>query len=108
MGAALGSSRRLGSFGGRVVVLGFGSIGQGALPLLFDCFGIRPAQVRIVTASPDGAAVAQALGVPMQVQALTQENHEAVLAPLLGPGDLLLNVSVDVSSLALVRFCDGL
>jgi homospermidine synthase len=105
MGAALGSSRRLGSFGGRVVVLGFGSIGQGALPLLFDCFGIRPAQVRIVTASPDGAAVAQALGVPMQVQALTRENHEAVLAPLLGPGDLLLNVSVDVSSLALVRFC---
>ena len=98
-------SRWLGSFTGRVVLLGFGCIGQGVLPLLFDSFGIRPSQVRIVTATAEGAEVAQALGVELRVQALDEANHEAVLAPLLGPGDLLLNVSVDVSSLALVRFC---
>ncbi|MEJ8838335.1 homospermidine synthase [Ramlibacter sp. AN1133] len=101
----MGLSRRLGSFTGRVVVLGFGSIGQAVLPLLFDSFGIAPSQVRIVTAGENGAEIARALGVALRVQALTQQNHEAVLAPLLGPGDLLLNVSVDVSSLALVRFC---
>ena len=98
-------SRRLGSFTGRVVVLGFGSIGQGVLTPLLDCFGIRPSQVRIVTASDEGAAVARALGVELRLEPLTARNYEAVLAPLLGPGDFLLNVSVDVSSLALVRFC---
>ncbi|GAB3666175.1 homospermidine synthase [Ramlibacter alkalitolerans] len=101
----MGVSRRLGSFTGRVVVLGFGSIGQAVLPLLFDSFGIAPSQVRIVTASHDGAGIARALGVELRVQPLTQANHEAVLAPLLGAGDLLLNVSVDVATLALVRFC---
>jgi homospermidine synthase len=101
----MGLSRRLGSFAGRVVVLGFGSIGQGLLPLLFDSFGIAPSQVGIVTASEDGAEIARALGVALHVQPLDERNHEAVLGPLLGPGDFLLNVSVDVASLALVRFC---
>src|SRR5215470_3879371 len=101
----MGLSRSLGTFSGRMVVLGFGSIGQAVLPLLFDSFGIRPSQVRIVTASADGVGIARALGVDLHVQPLTEANHVAVLDPLLGPGDFLLNVSVDVSSLDLVRFC---
>lgn len=101
----MATARSLGTFRGRVVLLGFGSIGQAVLPPLFDRFGIRPQQVRVVTASEDGAAIARALGVAFQVLPLLERNHVEVLQPLLGPGDLLLNLSVDVSSLALVRFC---
>ena len=36
---------------------------------------------------------------------LTRENHKNVLDPLVGRGDFLLNLSVDVSSLALVQLC---
>lgn len=98
-------SRKLGSFPGRLVVLGLGSVGQGMLPLLFDAFGLKPAQVRIVKTSEDRSGVAQALGVEVIVQPLTEGNYEAVLDPLVGEGDFLLNLSVDVASLALVRFC---
>ena len=35
--------------------------------------------------------------------ALTRENYRATLEPLLGAGDFLLNLSVDVSSVALVE-----
>lgn len=101
----MGRTRRLGSFSGRVVMLGFGSIGQAMLPLLFDTLGIKPARVRIIKASEDASGVAAALGVEVLVQALDEGNHEAVLEPLVGAGDLLLNLSVDVASLALVRFC---
>ena len=37
--------------------------------------------------------------------ALTRENYRAVLDGWLGNGDFLLNVSVDVSSVALIEFC---
>jgi homospermidine synthase len=101
----MGRSCKLGSFTGRVVLLGFGSIGQAVLPVLFEALEVRPGQVRILTATEDGADIARALAVQLQVLPLDERNCEAVLAPLLAEGDFLLNVSVDVSSLALVRFC---
>jgi homospermidine synthase len=101
----MGRKRKLGAFSGRVVMLGFGSVGQAMLPLLFDTLGIKPAQVKIIKATEDTSGVAAALGVEVLVQALSEGNHEAVLEPLVGAGDLLLNVSIDVASLALVRFC---
>lgn len=36
---------------------------------------------------------------------LHEGHFETVLEPLLDKGDLLLNLSVDVSSIALIRFC---
>jgi homospermidine synthase len=98
-------SRRLGSFHGRLVMLGFGSVGQGMLPVLFEAFGIEPAQVKIVKTSEDRSGIAQAFGVEVIAQPLVEGNCETVLDPLLSQGDFLLNLSVDVSSLALVRFC---
>lgn len=98
-------ARKLGSLGGRLVMLGFGSIGQGVLPLLLQRFDVKPQQVRIVKPSPDASGVADALGVEVIVQPVVEGNLDTVLDPLLGEGDFLLNLSVDVSSLALVRFC---
>jgi homospermidine synthase len=101
----MGRPRKLGSFTGRVVMLGFGSIGQAMLPVLFESLGIKPAQVKVLKTSPDASGVAQALGVEVLVQPLDEGNYQAVLEPLLGEGDFLLNLSVDVASLALVRLC---
>ena len=41
---------------------------------------------------------ARAAGVSTLAAALTRENHRALLAPELHPGDLLVNLSVGVSS----------
>jgi homospermidine synthase len=37
---------------------------------------------------------------------MTRENFKRVLDPLVGRGDFLLNLSVDVSSIALIKFCN--
>jgi homospermidine synthase len=92
-------------FAGRMVMVGFGSIGQGVLPLLLRHIEIAPSQITIVTAEERGHDEARSLGVTFVVSPLTPENYRAVLTPLLGPNDMLVNVSVDVSSLALVEFC---
>jgi homospermidine synthase len=93
------------SFPGHLVIVGFGSVGQGVLPLLLRHLEIRPHQIAIVTAEPRGRAVADEYGIAFAAQALTRENYRAVLEPRIGPGDFLLNLSVDVSSTALIEFC---
>ena len=96
-------------FPGKLVMIGFGSIGQAMLPLLFRHIDIRPQQITIIAASGKSAAIAREFGVAYVQCALTKENHRAVLDPLLDPlldkGDFLLNLSVDVSSLALIELC---
>ncbi|MCC7461185.1 MAG: homospermidine synthase [Gammaproteobacteria bacterium] len=92
-------------FPGRVLIVGFGSIGQGVLPLILRHIGIAPQRITIVTAEDPGRAEAEKYGVRLVCERLTRENHRRVLEPLLGRGDFLVNVSVDVSSLALIRYC---
>jgi len=93
------------SLSGRLVIIGFGSIGQGVLPLILRHIGVAPERITIVTAEPRGHEVAARYGVTFVETALTRENYRAVLDPLVGPGDFLLNVSVDVASVALVELC---
>ena len=93
------------TFSGRLVMVGCGSIGQGVLPLILRHIDIAPTQVTIVNSDDRGRAVAEALGVAYRVSPLTRENVRDVLTPLVGAGDFLLNLSVDVSSVALIEFC---
>ncbi len=92
-------------FPGRLVMVGFGSIGQGVLPLILRHIGIRPDRVVIVTAEDAGRAEAEHYGVRFIKEPLVRENYRRVLESLLGRGDFLVNLSVDVSSIALVKFC---
>jgi homospermidine synthase len=90
---------------GNLVMVGFGSIGQAVLPLLFRHLDLRPEQIRIISAGESGGEVAQEFGVSFTPQTLTEENYLEVLEPCLNKGDFLLNLSVDVSSLALIELC---
>ncbi|MDP1647221.1 MAG: saccharopine dehydrogenase NADP-binding domain-containing protein [Rubrivivax sp.] len=92
-------------FDSRLLMVGFGSIGQGVLPLLLRHIEMSPRQITIVSADEAGAEVARAYGVELLCRPLTPQNLAQVLEPLLGEGDFLLNVSVDVSSVALVAWC---
>lgn len=86
-------------------MLGFGSIGQGILPLLQTELGIDPKRVSIVKTSEDETGIAAEFGARVIATPLNEGNHQSVLEPLLASGDFLLNLSVDVSSLALMKLC---
>lgn len=92
-------------FGGRLVVVGFGSVGQGSLPLLLRHIDIPLDRICIVTGDERGRAEAAHYGVKFEVTPLTPANYRAILLPLVGRGDFLLNLSVDVSSVALIELC---
>jgi homospermidine synthase len=92
---------------GRLVIVGFGSIGQGVLPLLLRHIEIDRARMTIITAEPRARAVAAEYGIAFEEAALTRENYRARLDSMIGRGDFLLNLSVDVSSTALIELCQA-
>jgi homospermidine synthase len=96
------------SFAGRLVMLGFGSIGQGVLPLILRHIDLPKDRITIVTAEERGHEVAAEYGIKFVVEAATRENYRDLLTPLLRQGDFLLNLSVDVSSVALMQLCQEL
>ena len=93
------------TFNGKILIIGFGSIGQGALPLLLRHFSVPPERITIVTADKRGEKIAREYGVNFIINPLTRENYKEVIGSHIGRGDFLLNLSVDVSSVALIEFC---
>src|SRR6266853_1990775 len=67
------------AFSGRLVIIGFGSIGQGVLPLLLRHIEMRPGQITVITAEPRGHEEAVEYGIEFIEAGLTHENYRAVL-----------------------------
>ncbi len=93
------------SFDGRLVMVGFGSIGQAALPLILRHIDLSPERILILAADDHGQKVADEYGVKLAVNPLEPDNYQEILEPLLDKGDFLLNLSVDVSSAGLIEWC---
>lgn len=87
------------------MIIGFGSIGQAVLPLIFRHLDISPQQVNIISKKADGIELANKYGVRLHEEAITQANYKAILTSQLSEGDFLLNLSVDVSSVDLMIWC---
>jgi homospermidine synthase len=87
----------------RIVMLGLGSIGQGTLPLLLRHLDVEPSRIEVFAADEKGSEVARELGVTLRLEPLTKDNYRSLLK--LNRGTFLLNLSVDVSSKALIELC---
>lgn len=92
-------------FNGNIVILGLGSISHGVIPLLFQQLSIQPSQVLVIAPRPDRSGVVAQFKVRSEQHRLTQDNYETILKKALAAGDILVNLSVEVESLALIKFC---
>jgi homospermidine synthase len=93
-------------FGGRVVIIGSGSIGQGMLPVIGRHFTLEgERRLLVLSADEQGRGLARKHGAVFEHAHLTPANHRRMLGKHLKAGDLVLNLSVNVSSLDLIRFC---
>lgn len=93
------------SFKGKLLIIGFGSIGQGTLPLLLRHFTLTSDRITIVTADQNGKQIAKKHGIKFIVNPVTKENYIEQIKSHIGRGDFLLNVSVGVSTIDLVTLC---
>ena len=88
-----------------MLMVGFGAVGQGSLPLILRHIDMRPEQITIVTSWKFGRQIAVEYGVKFLVEPLTPENYVRNLGRYLGRGDFLVNASFDVSSIDLIEWC---
>ncbi|MEH2510702.1 homospermidine synthase [Nitrobacteraceae bacterium AZCC 1564] len=92
---------------GPIVMIGFGSIGKGTLPLIEKHFEFDKSRFVIIDPHADGE-LAKKHGVKFLKQAVTKENYRELLPPLLTQGGgqgFCVNVSVDTSSVAIMELC---
>jgi len=100
-----------GSISGPIVMIGFGSIGKGTLPLIERHFRFDKSRFVVIDPNDGDRALLDERGIAFRHLALTPENYAEVLTPLLtnGPGQgFCVNLSVDTSSLAIMELCRGL
>jgi homospermidine synthase len=96
------------TIGGPVVMIGFGSIGRGTLPLIERHFRFDLARMVVVDPDDSHRRMLDERGIRFIHQAVTRDNHRTLLTPLLtaGGGDgFCVNLSVDTSSLDILRLC---
>jgi homospermidine synthase len=93
------------TFDGKILILGFGAVGQGTLPLMLRHIDMPKDKLTIITAEDWGREIAEEYGIAFRVEALTRDNYVRILDRELKAGDFLFNASFDVSSLALIEYC---
>jgi homospermidine synthase len=97
-----------GEIDGPIVMIGFGSIGRGTLPLIERHF--RFDRSRFVVIDPDDRdrGILEQHGIRFIHQAVTRDRYRHLLEPLLTAGGgrgFCVNLSVDTSSLDIMRLC---
>jgi len=92
-------------FPGRIVLLGFGAIGQAILPLLRRHVRLPDTRLEVVEPTGEAASLLEGSGVAHTKLGLTRDNFRDELERRLSKGDVLLNLSIDVASIELMRWC---
>ena len=95
-----------GTITGPIVMIGFGSIGKGTLPLIERHFTFDRARFTVIDPDDKDRALLDERGIRFLRERLTPDNLDAVLRPLLAEGDgqpFIVNLSVEVSSTAMMR-----
>jgi homospermidine synthase len=90
---------------GPLVMVGFGSIGKGTLPLILRHLDVDREQMLIIDPDDSSRAIAEFAGVRFERVALLPDTLRGILTPLLKRGGFLVNLSVGVSSVALIELC---
>lgn len=91
----------------RIIMVGFGNLGQAIQPLLKKTFPDYPVVAFDRESDQQRLQVAAQMGVQFHHLEITQHNYQRVLTPLLSDGSYLLNIAVEVSSIDLIALAQA-
>ena len=97
-----------GEITGPVVMIGFGSIGRGTLPLIERHFKFDKSRMVVIDPRDTDKKLLDERGIAFVQEAVTKKNYKKLLKPLLTNGGgqgFCVNLSVDTGSVDLMRFC---
>ncbi len=97
------------SFSGRIILLGYGTIGECALPMLMDALPLPPERYRVIDGEDraDRFGSFRDAGIDYRVMRLDADNLDRSMSELGAAGDIVVNVSVGVDSICLSDWCQS-
>lgn len=101
-------NEKLGRIDGPIVMIGFGSIGRGTLPLLERHLEFDPKRLVVIDPEELNRKLLDERNIRFIRAGLTAANYREILTPLLKNGGgrgLCVNLSVDVSSVDVMSLC---
>jgi homospermidine synthase len=93
---------------GPIVMIGFGSIGKGSLPLIERHFSYDKSRFVVIDPEDKDRRILDERGIRFIHQAVTKDNYRHLLTPLLKAGGgqgFCVNLSVDTSSVDIMELC---
>ena len=100
-----------GEITGPIVMIGFGSIGKGTLPLIERHFKFDKTRLVVIDPDDKDVAILKEHGVRFIKEHVTKANYKKLLKPLLTAGrgqGFCVNLSVDTSSVDIMELCRSL
>ncbi len=97
-----------GTITGPIIMIGFGSIGRGTLPLIERHFKFDKSRFTVIDPEDKDRHLLDARGIAFIKKAITRDNFADLLKPLLAKGGgqaFVVNLSIEVSSVAIMRLC---
>ena len=97
-----------GEITGPIVMIGFGSIGRGTLPLIERHFKFDKSRMVVIEPRNDEAELLAKHGIRHIQTHVTKDNYKTLLKPLLTEGGgqgFCVNLSVDISSVDVMKLC---
>ncbi|CAB4566214.1 MAG: homospermidine synthase [Actinobacteria bacterium] len=93
-------------FAGRVLILGAGSVVQCTLPLMLKHIA-TPSQVTVMAKDDGSARIMNEIkqGVTFKIDSITKDNLAEKLSAHLSAGDLLLDLSFNIETNAILQWC---
>ena len=98
-----------GTISGPIVIIGFGSIGKGTLPLIERHFSFDAKRLTVIDPDAKDRHLLDERGIRFLQGSVTRENYDDLLRPLLTEGEgqaFVVNLSIEVSSAAIIRLCN--
>ena len=94
-------------FDGRLLMLGCGSVGRCTLPLILRHVDMPANKITVMDFEDVRGTIEEELraGVVFKQARLTSDNYAAMLADLVGPGDLIVDLSWNVETLEVLAWC---
>ncbi|MBN9249287.1 MAG: homospermidine synthase [Mesorhizobium sp.] len=97
-----------GEITGPIVMIGFGSIGRGTLPLIERHFKFDKSRMTVIDPDDANRKLLDERKIAFVQEAVTKKNYKELLTPLLTKGGgqgFCINLSVDTGSVDLMRLC---
>ncbi|MCU0640528.1 MAG: saccharopine dehydrogenase NADP-binding domain-containing protein [Candidatus Margulisbacteria bacterium] len=94
-------------FGGKILVIGCGSVSQCAIPIILQQIDVPAKNITIMDFVDNRQRVASSLkkGVKYVKDRVTEKNYKSLLAKYVGPGDLIIDLAWNIDCRAITTWC---